>query len=116
MPDTKYTGQERVFVMTPRTVAEGGHLKIEIMALVRASTRVRTVSVYLRRMGGGAWNAPVTATLVPGAPGRQVYRVALDLSEDSEYFVQVATAADPKALQWPAGGAVNAHTVVVVPP
>ena len=29
---------------------------------------------------------------------------------------QAVLAADPTALQWPAGGAVNAHTVVVVPP
>ena len=42
-------------------------------------------------------------TAGPGATGRQVYRAELTLNEDSEYYVELATAADPHALQWPAG-------------
>ena len=116
-PDASYTGTERVFVMTPRTVAEGGKLALKIMALVHETTQVRAVNVYAKRMGASSWNAPVSAEPAagPGAAGRQVYRAALTLGADSEYYVELATAADPHALQWPAGGGANAHTVVVVP-
>lgn len=117
MPDTSYTGQERVFMMTPRTVAEGGKLTLKIMALVHDSTRVAAVHVYTKIMGAGGWGADVAAmpTAGSGATGRQVYRAELTLREDSEYYVELATAADPLALQWPAGGAANAQTVVIVP-
>ena len=105
-----------MFVMTPRTVAEGGKLALKIMALVHDSTTVVSVNIYAKRMGAGSWNPAVVAKSVAATDtsGRQVYGAELVLSSDSEYYVEMATAADPHAMQWPAGGAANAQTVVVV--
>lgn len=117
MPDARYTGQARVFVMTPRTIAEAGKLTLKIMALVRDSTQVVAVNVFVKGMGAGKWNPAIVAKSAAAADtsNRHVYRAELSLSSDSEYYVEVATAADPHAMQWPAGGAANAQTVVVVP-
>ena len=116
MPDGRYTGKERVFVMTPRTVAEDGKLTLKIMALLHESTKVDTVNIYVKRMGAAVWNPAVVAKPPAAADtsGRNVYRAQLVLSFDSEYYVELATSADPHALQWPAGGPMNAQTVVVL--
>ena len=117
MPDSVYTGQERVFVMTPRTVAEGGKLTLKIMALVHESTKVTAVNVFVKKMGADKFNPAIIAkpSAAVDTSDRQVYRADLNLSYDSEYYVEVATTVDQHALQWPAGGGANAQTVVIVP-
>lgn len=110
----RYIGTERLVVMTPRgrLGMDETHLPIQAIAFVTTAF-VSEPTVMVRAMGSS-----VDFQKVPmhqAAVGRGVWYAQIEVTGRSlEYFVVATTEQSPQ-LSWPAGGAANAHTVLVVP-
>eukprot|EP01043_Picozoa_sp_COSAG02_P077058 COSAG02_NODE_16684_length_1064_cov_0.879793_1_plen_197_part_00 len=112
-----FAGDERLVVMTPRDrlAPDETHLPIHAIALA-TSSYVSPPTVMVRPLGSTA--APFHGVpMKRSSAARQVFTAELAVSggESLEYFVQ-ATTESSGLLLWPAGGAANAHTVLVVKP
>ena len=112
--NASFTGGERLVVMTPRgrLGADEKRMPIQVIALA-ASAYVAPPAVMVRPMGSTA--AFRSMLMRRAAPTRQVFTAELEVSGSLEYYVQATTKASGRLL-WPAGGAANAHTVLVVAP
>jgi hypothetical protein len=102
-----YAGQPRLIVPTVRSVlTQGETLTLKIIALDKQP--VQSVSVRLRPLGRGAWQALAATHLA-----RAVWRAALPpVTEDFEYQVVAQWASGARSV-WPATAPENNQTVVL---
>ena len=106
-----YRGPERLVVMTPRGRLGADERLLRIQAIALAATAFASPpTVMFRAMGS---TKPFEKALMRRAAAtRGVWSAELEVSGSLEYYVAASTAHG--RLSWPAGGAANAHTVLVV--
>ena len=90
-------------------LAKGESLKLRILVLDRQP--VKTVSVQVRPMGGGAWRETAARHVARG-----VYEAVFPAAADDFEYSVVAETADGKTLRWPAAAPAVSQTVVVTDP
>jgi len=118
----EYSGVERIAVLTPRGRLSTAELDsphgvtIHAVVLTANESYVSQPVLHLRRMGGlaGVWTRHPMRRVTPK---RHTWSIELGVGavtwrEDFEYFITAATHRGG-SMAWPAGGAPNAHTVVV---
>jgi hypothetical protein len=98
--------------MTPRgrLGADERALPIHVISFA-TSAYVSPPTVMVRAMGSTAAFRKVSMRRASAT--RQVWTAEIEVDGSLEYWVAAKTEASPAEMTWPAGGAPNAHTVLV---